>query len=100
LLENGLRKNLQNTGIKGIINRIGSLMTLFFTDEGKVNSYKTAVKSDTAKYARYFNLSLEKGIYMAPSQFEAAFVSFAHTDSDIERTVRASLTAMQNLKTD
>jgi glutamate-1-semialdehyde 2,1-aminomutase len=100
LLENGLRKNLQNTGIKGVINRIGSLMTLFFTDEGKVNSYKTAVKSDTAKYARYFNLSLEKGIYMAPSQFEATFVSFAHTNSDIERAVRASLAAMENLKTD
>lgn len=100
LLESGLRKNLQNTGIKGIINRIGSLMTLFFTDEGKVNSYKTAVKSDTAKYAKYFKLSLEKGIYMAPSQFEAAFVSFAHTDSDIEWAVRASLTAMENLKKD
>lgn len=99
LLENGLRENLQNTGISGIINRIGSLMTLFFTEERKVNSYNTAIKSDTQKYARYFNLSLENGIYLAPSQFEASFVSFAHTDDDIEKALQASLAAMKMIKT-
>lgn len=99
LLEIGFRENLQNTGIPGVINRIGSLMTLFFTEEKKVNSYDTAVKSDTGRYARYFKLSLENGIYLAPSQFEAAFVSFAHTDDDIEKAVKAGLRALEIIKT-
>ena len=85
-------------GVPGIINRIGSLMTLFFTDEKRVNSYNTAVKSDTAEYAKYFKLSLESGIYLAPSQFEAAFVSLAHSDADIQTAVKASLEAMKILK--
>ena len=99
LLENGLRQNLQNTGIPGIINRIGSLMTLFFTGEKKVDSYNTAIKSDTTRYARYFKLALENGIYLAPSQFEAAFVSYAHTNEDIKKAQLASLAAMKMLKT-
>ncbi len=99
LLENGLRQNLQNTGIPGIINRIGSLMSLFFTGEKKVDSYNTAIKSDTARYARYFKLALENGIYLAPSQFEAAFVSYAHTNEDIKKAQLASLAAMKMLKT-
>ena len=89
LLENGLRSNLAKVGIPGIINRIGSVMTLFFTEEKKVNSYDTAVKSNTERYARYFKLSLDSGIYLAPSQYEAAFVSHAHTDADIEETLHA-----------
>jgi glutamate-1-semialdehyde 2,1-aminomutase len=98
LLENGLRANLKQAGIPGLINRIGSLMTLFFTEEKKVNSYHTAVKSDTERYARYFKLSLENGIYLAPSQFEAAFVSHAHTDNDIDIALQSSLAAMKMLK--
>jgi len=98
LLENGLRANLKEAGIPGLINRIGSLMTLFFTEEKKVNSYQTAVKSDTERYARYFKLSLENGIYLAPSQFEAAFVSHAHTDNDIDIALQSSLAAMKMLK--
>ena len=98
LLENGLRANLKEAGIPGLVNRIGSLMTLFFTDEKKVNSYNTAVKSDTERYARYFKLSLENGIYLAPSQFEAAFVSHSHTDNDIAIALKSSLAAMKMLK--
>ena len=66
-------------------NRCGSLMTVFFTDK-PVTDYDSAVSSDTKKYADYFNFLLERGIYTAPSQFEAMFVSAAHTDEDIERT--------------
>ena len=66
-------------------NRCGSLMTVFFTDK-PVTDYDSAVSSDTKKYADYFNFLLERGIYTAPSQFEAMFVSAAHTDDDIERT--------------
>ena len=99
LIEKGLLENLHDTGIPGIVNRIGSLMTLFFTEEKKVNSYETAVKSDTVRYARYFKLALENGIYLAPSQFEAAFVSYAHTDDDIKKAQMASLAAMKMLIT-
>lgn len=98
LLEKGLVENLKTAGVSGIINRIGSIMTLFFTEEKKINSYHTAVNSNVGKYSEYFRLSLESGIYLAPSQFEAAFVSAAHTDDDIQKAVSASLTAMKQLK--
>src|SRR5664280_2926723 len=62
-LENGLRKNLFRTGVNGVINRVGSMMTLFFTNEKQVTSLDEAMKSDTGKYARYFKLSLESGMY-------------------------------------
>jgi glutamate-1-semialdehyde 2,1-aminomutase len=97
LLQKGLLENLKISGIPGLINRIGSFMTLFFTEEKKVNSYNTAVKSDTGRYARYFNESLQNGIYLAPSQYEASFISYVHTDSDIAMAVKASLEAMKKL---
>ncbi len=97
LLENGLLENLKTTNIPGIVNRIGSLMTLFFTEEKKINSYSNAIKSDTGMFARYFKLCLENGVYIAPSQFEATFVSFAHTDEDIQTALDAGLAAMELL---
>jgi len=74
------------------------MMTMFFTKESPVTSLAEAMTSDTALYARYFKLSLESGIYIAPSQFECLFVSYAHTDSDIEKTIQASLNAMKELR--
>lgn len=67
------------------VNRVGSLMTVFFTDEA-VTDYDTAKKSDTKKYAEYFKYLLENGIYTAPSQFEAMFISAAHSEKDIAYT--------------
>ncbi|MBQ4363259.1 MAG: glutamate-1-semialdehyde 2,1-aminomutase [Oscillospiraceae bacterium] len=67
------------------VNRLGSLMTVFFTDKN-VTDQNTALTCDTEKYARFFNYLLESGIYTAPSQFEAMFISAAHSDEDIERT--------------
>jgi glutamate-1-semialdehyde 2,1-aminomutase len=96
-LEKGLTENLKLSGIPGIINRIGSLMTLFFTEENKVDSYSTAVKSNTERYSRYFKEALRTGIYLAPSQFEASFVSRAHTDNDLQRALKLSLEAMKTL---
>ena len=72
-------------GHKVCINRVGSLMSVFFTEE-KVTDFSTATTSDTDKYAAYFNYMLENNIYIAPSQYEAMFVSYAHTEEDIERT--------------
>ncbi len=69
-------------------NRCGSLLTVFFTDK-RVTDYDAAVKCDTEKFAEYWRHMLNSGIYAAPSQFEAMFVSYAHSDEDIERTVRA-----------
>jgi len=97
-LESGLRENLAKTGVKGVINRVGSMMTLFFTNEKQVTSLDEAMKSDTGKYADYFKITLECGIYVAPSQFESLFVSYAHTDKDIDTIIEANLKAINQLK--
>ncbi len=73
----------------GCINRIGSLMTLF-CQAGPVRDYEDAKRSDTAAYARFFQHMLARGIYLAPSQFEAAFVSAAHTEEDVDRTLEVA----------
>jgi glutamate-1-semialdehyde 2,1-aminomutase len=66
----------------------------FFTDQ-PVTDYASANTSDTAKFRRFFHAMLDAGVYLAPSQFEAAFVSTAHSDSDIERTIEASSQAFE-----
>ncbi|MCK4922144.1 MAG: glutamate-1-semialdehyde 2,1-aminomutase [Bacteroidales bacterium] len=96
-LERGLLNNIENTGTKAIINRVGSLMTMFFTDLKEVKSFDDAMKSDTDKYSKYFNLAIESGIYLAPSQFECAFISAAHTDEDIDKTIEANYLALKQL---
>lgn len=74
---------------KGLtVNRVGSLLSAFFT-KNEVTDYSSALTSDTEKFSEYFSYMLENGIYVAPSQFEAMFVSAAHSDDDIEKTVRA-----------
>ena len=72
---------------KVTVNQIGSLMSIFFTEQEVVN-YDTAVSSDTNAYAEYFAYMLEKGIYVAPSQFEAMFISAMHTQEEIVYTGR------------
>jgi glutamate-1-semialdehyde 2,1-aminomutase len=82
-----LEAGLRVTGVT--VNRVGSMLTAFFTPEPVVD-YATAKKADTAKYGNYFRAMLERGVYLAPSQFEAAFVSLAHTEADIDRTIAAA----------
>jgi len=72
-----------------VFNRTGSMFTLFFI-EGPVTDYESAKRSDTARFARFFHWMLERGVYLAPSQFEAGFVSAAHSEEDITRTVEAA----------
>ena len=67
--------------------------TLFF-QAGTVNNYQDALRSDTARFAAFFNAMLEQGIYLAPSQFEAAFISLAHTDEELDRTCEAIKAAL------
>lgn len=73
---------------KASVNRTGSLMSVFFTNE-EVTDYESAVKADTKRYADYFSFMLDRGIYLAPSQFEAMFISNAHSEDDIDRTCEA-----------
>lgn len=80
-----LEAAMLKTGLN--VNRVGSLLTAFFTDKMVVD-YESACTSDRDKYSDYFNFLLENGIYTAPSQFEAMFVSLAHSDEDIEHTCR------------
>lgn len=78
-----LENAAKNAGLN--VNRCGSLMTVFFTDT-PVTDYESAITSDRTQYARFFNYLLGNGIYAAPSQFEAMFISNAHTDKDIAKT--------------
>ena len=93
-LEEGLRGAARATGVPLTVNRVGSMLTAFFTD-GPVTDYASARRSDTRRYARYFHAMLERGVFLAASQFEAAFVSLAHTEADLEHAVRACREAFQ-----
>jgi glutamate-1-semialdehyde 2,1-aminomutase len=95
-LADGLRLALAEAHIPGQVNVAGSLLTLFFTSE-PVRDYASARKSDTARFAAFFREMLGRGVFLPPSQFEALFVSAAHSDADIDATIaaaRASLAAI------
>jgi glutamate-1-semialdehyde 2,1-aminomutase len=99
LLVAGLQKALTDLKIPAQVNAIGSLSTLFFTSE-PVRDYTGAKRADTKRYAQYFREMLDRGIFLAPSQFEAAFVSAAHTDADIEKTLVAARESLQLIAAD
>jgi glutamate-1-semialdehyde 2,1-aminomutase len=89
LLEEKLRAGAASSNHPWSINRVGSMMTYFFT-AGPVTDFASAKSSDTDTYSAYFNHMLAAGIYMAPSQFEAAFISLAHSAEDLEQTAAAA----------
>jgi glutamate-1-semialdehyde 2,1-aminomutase len=97
-LEEGIMENCRSTGIDTVINRVGSMMTLFFTNRERVRNFQDAKSSDTTKFGTYFHASLEEGLYLPPSQFEAMFVSAAHTDEDIEMTIEKNRRALKKVK--
>jgi glutamate-1-semialdehyde 2,1-aminomutase len=96
-LEAGLLQAAKETGIPIVINRAGSMFTMFFTTQQSVNSFDDVMKCDTERFSNFFKLSLDAGVYLAPSQFEAGFVSTAHTDEDIEKTIQAAKVAFSKL---
>jgi glutamate-1-semialdehyde 2,1-aminomutase len=98
-LAEGLRSGLKESGVEGVVNVAGSLLTIFFT-RGPIHNYSDAKKSDTAQFAKFFQEMLARGIFLPPSQYEALFVSAAHTDADIDRTIRATQDSFQALKPD
>jgi len=87
-LEEGLKALLQETGTPGTVNRVGSMLTLFFT-EGPVRTFLEAKKTDTNRFKEVFHALLKQGVYWPPSNFEAAFLSTAHTEEEIDRTLEA-----------
>jgi glutamate-1-semialdehyde 2,1-aminomutase len=95
-IEDGLRAAMMAQGFRYRINRVGSMFTLFFT-ERPVTDFESASTSDTAAFGRYFQAMLSRGIYLPPSQYEAAFVSAAHSPADIRATVRAARAAFREL---
>ena len=88
-LVDGITDAATEAGVTTVSNRVGSMCTAFFTSEPVVD-WTTANKSDRDAFARFFHAMLAEGVYLAPSQFEAAFVSYAHNDEIIERTIAAA----------
>jgi len=98
-LASGLRAQVADAGIPAQINAIGPLATVFFTSE-PVRNYTDAKRSDTKRYAQFFREMLDRGIFLAPSQFEATFVSMAHTSQDIDRTLAVTRESLQAISSD
>ena len=92
-LEAGLRGVFTTAKVPTTFHRVGSMWTGFFT-AGPVTDYTTAKTSDTARFGRFFRAMLREGVYLAPSQFEAAFVSLAHTEADVDHTIAAAARAL------
>ncbi len=95
-LEAGLRKNAEEAGVPFHINRVGSMVCLFFTNE-KVISYEQAKQADTELFAKYFRNMLAEGVLLPPSQYEGMFLSLAHSEEDIAKTLEANRNALRKL---
>ncbi|HTQ02808.1 MAG TPA: glutamate-1-semialdehyde 2,1-aminomutase [Polyangiaceae bacterium] len=93
-LEAGMASALRETGTSGCVQRVGSMLTLFF-HPGPVTDFRVACAADTARFSRFHGALLAGGVYWPPSQFEAAFLSLAHTEADIDRTIGVVRTALE-----
>ncbi len=96
LLKEALRDAAKKSGAKVSFNRVGSMMTCFFK-EGKVKNFEDASSCDTERYGAFWRAMLKRGVYLAPSQFEAAFVSLAHSEEDLDCTARAAYEAFKEV---
>ncbi|MBI5747559.1 MAG: glutamate-1-semialdehyde 2,1-aminomutase [Nitrospinae bacterium] len=92
----GMKDGARESGIAVYSARVGSMFSMFFTDI-EVIDYATAKTSDTNRFSKYFSLMLKGGIYLAPSQFEAGFVSLSHSDRDIEKTIEVSRKTLKKI---
>jgi glutamate-1-semialdehyde 2,1-aminomutase len=95
-LTEAMSEAAREAGVETVTNRVGSMFTTFFTDS-EVYDWSTAAKSDRERYGRFFHAMLEEGVYLAPSQFEAAFIGTAHTDDLLDRTASAARRAFRTL---
>jgi glutamate-1-semialdehyde 2,1-aminomutase len=97
-LTEGLSEAAREAGVETVTNRVGSMFTTFFNDS-PVTDWHSAAKSDRERYGRFFHAMLEEGVYLAPSQFEAAFIGVAHTDELLDKTIEAARRAFARLDT-
>ena len=95
-LTNGLRDAARDAGIETVTNRVGSMWTSFFTNE-PVHNWTSATKASRELYGKFFHAMLDEGVYLAPSQFEAAFIGLAHTDEILDKTIEAARRVFQSL---
>jgi glutamate-1-semialdehyde 2,1-aminomutase len=93
-LEQGLTRAARDTGTTVAVNRVGSMITVFFC-AGPVTDYTSAKQSDTKRFGRFFHAMLARGVYLPPAQFEAAFVSLAHGEREIDETIAAATAAFR-----
>jgi glutamate-1-semialdehyde 2,1-aminomutase len=96
-LTNGLEAQARAAGIGLSTNRAGAMFGLFFTDDGPVTNYAQATACDQEQFRRFFHAMLDQGVYLAPSAFEAGFVSGAHGDAEIDATLEAASKAFADL---
>ena len=96
-IENGINDNIKKLGFNANIARVGSMMTLFFTEKNYVRNFKDANQCDTNLYAKYFNHMLKMGIYLPPSQYECLFLSNKIGDTDIKKIIESNYKALKNL---
>ena len=97
ILANGLRDAAKQVGIPIAINRVGSLLSCFFTNQ-PVRNFEDVKLTDISKFKKFFAEMLKRGIYMAPSAYEAMFISLAHSKEDIEKTVKSAQKCFHNLR--
>ena len=97
ILFSGIKEAAQAAGIPVVVNYLGSLGSIFFTDH-PVNDFKSACLSDGKQFRKYYKSMLEQGIYLAPSPFEAGFLSISHDKEIIEKTIKCATTAFQSLR--
>jgi glutamate-1-semialdehyde 2,1-aminomutase len=93
-LAEGMAAIVRELGVPATVNRVGSMSTIFFTSR-RVTDFASATGSDTKRFAVWFRAMLERGIYLAPSQFEAGFVSAAHSAGDVEQTLEAARQSLE-----
>jgi len=86
----GLQRVAKEENVPLAVNYVGGMFGFFFTDEEKISSYAQVCACDPEKFKKFFHLMLDQGIYLAPSAFEAGFLSLAHSDKDIENTLIAA----------
>jgi glutamate-1-semialdehyde 2,1-aminomutase len=92
----GMRKSIKEQGLNYTVNQIGSMVNIFFTDK-KVENFEDALTCDTALFGKYFHAMLNRGIYIAPAQFESWFLSNALSDEDVNRIIEANDDALREI---
>jgi len=97
ILVKGIQKVADAAGIPFTTNAVGGMFGLFFTKEGSITSFEQVMNCNQERFNTFFHGMLEQGIYLAPSSFEAGFVSKAHTDEDIEKTIMSAKKVIENL---